>query len=558
MFLQRLVEYAKQQATLPPPLYALTRIGWLIDLDIHGVPQGMVSVHETSSKGRSEPLLKAAPSLGNLRTSKVAPLLLCDNGGYVLGKVPQDKKPDRVRQQHEDFKKLIYECAQQLPLSEVQAVRRFYEQHFDQLPIPADYDPSENVTFRVNGVWLIDLPAVQQYWRGYAVQEHNLEGAPRQCLVCGETKPAARVHLVAIKGIPGGQSSGMSLISVNEEAYESYGQEQGFVAPICLDCSEQAAKALDYLIRNDQTHLTIGGLVYCFWTREPQAFDPVRFLSQPDPADVKRLIESVYTGAQTVVQEPDFYAVALSANSSRVVVRNYLEMTLSQVQGNLVQWFEYQKLLPHLQGEDKPLGVFALARSLFRETKDIPDRVPETLIRCALTGAPLPLALLELAVRRNRLEQRVPYERAKLIKLVLSSHKSTLKEAMTMLNREWNDPAYKCGRLLAVIERIQSAAIGNPNATLTDKYYGSASTTPASVFGVLLRQTQAHLSKLRKQSEGLAIWLEREMMNAMPERLPKTLNLEAQGTFALGYYHQRSEFFKPKPESEEGETNDYN
>jgi CRISPR-associated protein Csd1 len=119
-------------------------------------------------------------------------------------------------------------------------------------------------------------------------------------------------------------------------------------------------------------------------------------------------------------------------------------------------------------------------------------------------------------------------------------------------------PAYKCGRLLAVIERIQSAAIGNPNATLTDRYYGSASTAPASVFGVLLRMTQPHLSKLRKQREGLAIALERALQDAMPDHFPTTLSQTEQGLFALGYYHQRREFFTPRNTATQttGETPD--
>ena len=117
---------------------------------------------------------------------------------------------------------------------------------------------------------------------------------------------------------------------------------------------------------------------------------------------------------------------------------------------------------------------------------------------------------------------------------------------MTHTSEIQSHPAYKCGRLLAVIERIQSAAIGNPNATLTDRYYGSASTTPASVFGVLVRMAQPHLSKLRKQREGLAIALERALHDAMPDYFPTTLSLTEQGLFALGYYHQRREFFTPR------------
>lgn len=557
MFLMRLVEYAKSQPAIAPTLYAPTPIGWVIDLDSSGKPLGVVNLHTNGTKRHPQSLIKHAPALGNLRTSGIAPQLFCDNGGYVLGITPQGKKANRIQDQHKAFKELVKRCAETVNnRPEVQAVEQFYERHFTQLTLPEDYDPANNITFRVDGQWVIDLPEVHEFWVEHAKKEHELEGDVMQCLVCGAMKPTARRHLIPIKGIPGGQSSGTSLVSANEEAFESFGLEEGFVSPICLECSELAAKALNYLIEDPSTHLTLGGVVYCFWTRAPQAFNPVSFLSQPDPEDVKRLISSVRTGASAAVQAPDFYAVALSANSARLVVRSYVELTVAEVEANICHWFQNQSLLASPQGDDKPLGVFPLAKSLFRESKDIPDHVPETLIRCALTETPLPLSLLEGAIRRNRQEQTVSYERAKLIKLILSSHNPQMKEAMRMLHREWNDPAYKCGRLLAVIERIQSAAIGNPNATLTDKYYGSASTAPASVFGVLLRQTQTHLSKLRKQNEGLAIWLEREMMNAVPDRLPKTLSLEAQGRFALGYYHQRSEFFKPKTESEEVSNDD--
>ncbi|GIV06580.1 MAG: hypothetical protein KatS3mg016_2155 [Fimbriimonadales bacterium] len=120
---------------------------------------------------------------------------------------------------------------------------------------------------------------------------------------------------------------------------------------------------MNHLIESDNTHLTIGGVVYCFWTRQAQAFNPVSFLSQPAPADVKRLIDSVRTGASAAVQAPDFYAVALSANSSRVVVRSYVELTVAEVEANIRRWFQNQSLIAYPDGEDKPLGVFKLATS---------------------------------------------------------------------------------------------------------------------------------------------------------------------------------------------------
>jgi CRISPR-associated protein Csd1 len=563
MLLQRLVGYS-QRISLPPCLYAETPVDWLIDLDANGAPRGMVDLRQGSGKqkrGQSHP----APTLGNLRTSAIMPLLLCDNGGYVLGLAAKGKNNQRVQQQHDAFKQLVAHCHQQLQLPETRAVHEFYQHHFAKLPIPSDYDPAKPVTFRVNGQWVIDLPAVQQFWAKYAASEYEIVGAPMECLVCGRLKPAVRRHYFPIKGIPGGQSSGMSLISANADAFESYQLTEGFVSPICLDCSERALKALDALMRDPNTSLRVGKLVYCFWTRQPTQFSVVRLLDDPDPNEVKQLLQSVVQGGTpSQPQAHDFYAVALSANSARVVVRSYLETTLPAVQCNLAQWFRWQQLY----ASDTPVGVSRLAESLYRKPKnrkgddqkadnsetddrkrdDIPAHVPETLIRCAITGTPLPMSILQLAIQRNRAEQGVTDDRARLIQAVLYSHNyiQEVNESMQYPTETQNHPAYKCGRLLAVIERIQRESIGNPNTTLTDRYYGSASTTPASVFGVLLRLTQPHLSKLRKQREGLAIFLERILQDAMPDHFPITLSPIEQSLFALGYYHQRREFFTPR------------
>jgi CRISPR-associated protein Csd1 len=563
MLLQRLVKYS-QRISLPPCLYAETPVDWLIDLDTNGVPRGMIDLRQGSGK-QKRGNLHAVPTLGNLRTSAIMPLLFCDNGGYVLGRAAKDKKNARVQQQHNAFKQLVAHCHQQLQLPETRAVHEFYQHHFAKLQVSHNYDPAGTVAFRVDGQWVIDLPAVQQFWAKYAASEYEIVGAPMECLVCGQVKPAVRRHYLPLKGIPGGQSSGMSLISANADAFESYQLTEGFVSPICLDCSERALKALDALMRDPNTSLRVGKLVYCFWTRQPTQFSVVRLLDDPDPNEVKQLLQSVVQGGTpSQPQAHDFYAVALSANSARVVVRSYLETTLSEVQRNLAQWFRWQQLY----AGDTPVGVSRLTESLYRKPKnrkgddqkadnsetddrkrdDIPAHVPETLIRCAITGTPLPMSILQLAIQRNRAEQGVTDNRARLIQAVLYSHNyiQEVNESMQYPTETQNHPAYKCGRLLAVIERIQSAAIGNPNATLTDRYYGSASTTPASVFGVLLRLTQPHLSKLRKQREGLAIFLERILQDAMPDHFPITLSPIEQSLFALGYYHQRREFFTPR------------
>jgi CRISPR-associated protein Csd1 len=417
MLLQRLVEYSRR-INLPPCLYAETPVDWLIDLDSNGVPRGMVDLRQGSGKQkRGQP--RPAPTLGNLRTSAIMPLLFCDNGGYVLGLAAKGKNDQRVQQQHDAFKQLVAHCYQQLPLPETCAVHEFYQHHFAELQIPDDYDPAETVAFRVDGQWVIDLPAVRQFWADYAKSTYQLLGAPMECLVCGQVKPALRAHYLPIKGIPGGQSSGMALVSINSNAFESYWLTEAFVSPICLDCSERALKALDALMRDPNTSLRVGKLVYCFWTREPTQFSVVRLLDNPDPDEVKRLLETVARGGVPAQpQANEFYAVALSANSARVVVRSYLETTLPEVQRNLAQWFRWQQL----HASDTPVGVFQLARALYFKADDIPAHVPETLIRCAITGTPLPMSILQLAIQRNRAEQGVTDNRARLIQAVLCSH----------------------------------------------------------------------------------------------------------------------------------------
>jgi CRISPR-associated protein Csd1 len=559
MLLQRLVEYS-QRVSLPPCLYEPKEVRWLIRLSADGKPLGMVP---TSGEDEERGIRHPVPSAK--RTSGVRAFLFCDKGSYVLGIAEQNADPQLAQKQHQAFKELVARCHETLGLPETHAVNEFYQRYFGQLQVPPDCKPSDIIAFAVGERWVTDLPEVQRFWADYAAEAFNLADRRMQCLVCGQVRPVVRRHQVAIKIPKIGQPSGMALVSTNADAFRSYGLKESFGAPICLECSERSHNALNELIRNPNTSLQVGELVYCFWTRQPTQFSVVRLLNDPDPNEVKQLLQSVVQGGTpSQPQAHDFYAVALSANSARVVVRSYLETTLSEVRRNLAQWFRWQQLY----AGDTPVGVPGLAESLYRKPKnrkgdnqkadnsetddrkrdDIPAHVPETLIRCAITGTPLPMSLLQLAIQRNRAEQGVTDNRARLIQAVLYSHNyiQEVNESMQYPTETQNHPAYKCGRLLAVIERIQRESIGNPNTTLTDRYYGSASTTPASVFGVLLRLTQPHLSKLRKQREGLAIFLERILQDAVPDHFPITLSPIEQSLFTLGYYHQRREFFTPR------------
>ena len=193
----------------------------------------------------------------------------------------------------------------------------------------------------------------------------------------------------------------------------------------------------------------------------------------------------------------------------------------------------------------RPLSLFQLAASTVRDARrDLPVTTPRSLFRAALSATPIPLEVAFQAVRRCRAEQGVTRPRAALIKLVLLSRETTppKENYMVALETEHPSPAYHCGRLLAVIEDVQRAALPGVNATIIDRYYGAASSTPAVVFGALLRGAQPHLARLERDRPGAYVNLQRRLEEVMAQigDWPTTLPLREQALFSLGYYHQRA------------------
>ena len=270
-------------------------------------------------------------------------------------------------------------------------------------------------------------------------------------------------------------------------------------------------------------------------------------MRDPNPQDVKALLDSVRKGSAAYVgDETDFYALCLSANSSRAVVRDWIDTTVGAAKRNTARWFDLQSIIDPRDGDPsgmnpEPLSLFRLAVSTVRDPGDLPPATPRRLFRFALSGALLPMEIAFQAVRRNRAERAVRKERAALIKLVLLSRQPQPRKEkhMVALDTEHPEVAYHCGRLLAVIEQAQYAALGKVGASVVDRYYGSASATPGVVFGTLLRGVQPHLSKLQGARRG---GIQNRLMEVCDRigSFPKTLNLEQQALFSLGYYHQQA------------------
>jgi CRISPR-associated protein Csd1 len=560
MILTKLKEYAETQMTLPPAMYAEVPVRWLINLNPDGTLRGDFTPRGGNTKAdkRGEPMVTPHVT----RSSGVKPKLLADTGEYVLGIGRPESKSDRIKDYHQQFKALVKKCAEITKEPSVQIISKFLESwnpETDRDKLPEGFDPSDNLTFSVLGVIPADEKAemfsIQEFWADYTagVGDEDKKDLPiMTCLVTGELKPVVERMPVLIKRLIGGQPSGTVLVSANADPFTSYGLKNSLTSPISRDAAEKFAKALNHLIASSNSKINIGTTTYVAWTKEPSedVAETFSFLSNPNPQAVINLLDAARSGQQTYGEDSNqFYVLALTANSSRAVIRDWLEMTIPEVKSNLRAWFTAQKIVDPYGEDGRPLGVYALAASAYRDAaKEMLPAVTTALTRVALYGGKLPLDLLARLVRRNRVEQDVTYSRAALIKLILT----TQDEQFAMLPMEKLNPepelqpedrsAYHCGRLLAELEATQRAAIGKINASLTDRYYGAASSNPATAFPPLMRGARAHLSKLRKNQAGTCNALEEriEEITSHLSDFPKTLTMQHQGLFALGYYHQRA------------------
>ncbi len=546
--LPQLCDYARR-LKLTPPLYDERPVRYIVELDASGrllnpQPTDTADPADRSTRNGKRRLVPTVQ-----RSSGIRPLLLADNAEYSFGLARDPAKQARVDRAHAAYLDLVNRCATETGDSTIQVIADFLnEDPGDQLHLNDDFDRGANVTFRVGADLPIEAPAVQRFW----AREHDPARAKGavigQCLVCERERPVLKRLPAKLKRVPGGQTSGTALISANAEAFESYGLDASLIAPTCGECAELFTTGLNHLLASETQRTALGGAAFVYWTREdaPEA-NPMQDIDRPNPERVRALLESVFERREPApFCDMPFYALSLSGSGGRAVVRDWIDTTLGEVRVRRAHWFARQRIAGRNGEPPEPVGLYALAAATVRDAAT--DLSPtghrallRTLMRSALTPAPLPRNILSEAVRRNSAEQRVTRPRAALIKAVLQPQGLREEEdLMVRLDPDNLDPAYRCGRLLAVLESAQYAALGI--TSVTDRFYGAASSAPASVFGRLLKGAQPHLTKLERDKRGAYFALQRRLEDVLGgmDGFPKTLDMEAQGLFALGYYHQRA------------------
>lgn len=577
MILQALHDYYKRKSAEPEsglaqPGFEWKEIPFIIELDVHGSPIQIEDTREGEAK-KKRPRSFLVPQAVK-KTSGVAANLLWDNAAYVLG-VDTKGKPKRVVAQRQVFIARI----ESLPASTrddagVRAVLNFLRQaNIDSLsPYPEWKEIVEtvpNLTFRLQG----DVDLVCQ--RPAAVQairtEQDATGARGLCLVTGETGEIERLH-TAIKGVWGAQTSGANIVSFNLDAFNSYGKTQGGNAPVSKQAAFSYTTALNHLLRKDSPQrLPVGDASVVFWADRPTEWETgfVDIFGEPakdDPDSNVRAVRNLYMAIESGEFEGEggqanFFALGLAPNAARLAIRFWQHGTVADMAGRIRQHFD-DLAIDRSPRDPLYLSLFRLLVSVATQSKadNIPPNLGGELVRSILAGLPYPQTLLAAAVRRIRAEHKhnVTHARAALLKAYINRmtrySNPNMEEELTMSLDEANgNVGYRLGRLFAVLEKIQEEANPGINATIRDRFYGAASSTPVTVFSNLLRLKNHHLSRL--DNRGRAVNLEKrigEIMEGIGD-FPAQLRIEDQGRFAIGYYHQRQNFFKtttPNPEAE--------
>lgn len=562
MILQALTELFEdlvRQGKLSAPGWSKAKISYALCLDESGALVAVMPTQHEETVGKKtllRPNLISLPSTVT-RTVGILPNFLWDNSSYLLG-VDEKGKPERSIRCFQAAAELHHQLLSGVDTPAAKAILAYFDtwEPENARSCPALADSLQeilkggNLTFQVNGIFAREDPDIQAAWSRHY---DDGDGELQQCLVTGKLDTAVAVH-PAIKGVAGAQSSGAAMISFNAPAFCSYGKEQSLNAPVGKYAAFAYTAALNYLLADKTNRHQIGDTTIVCWAKgaEPQYTDFADFSlfgdalpeewTEDDLHDaMKKLADGLPCPELSLNPDHPFYILGLSPNSARLSVRFFCRDSFGNLAKHVNAHYERLKILGS-RYRFMPLWA------LLRETVNLntTDKSPSPVMagavaRAVFTGSLYPASLLEATMLRIRAERDITPGRAAILKAyyLKNPHDLCPKEVLTVsLNESSTNIPYTLGRLFAVYEAVQEAANPGLNATIKDKYFNSASATPAVIFSILGNLSQKHLRKLEA---GQRIYYEKQisaLKGVLGESYPTRLSLPEQGSFDLGYYHQ--------------------
>jgi len=584
VILQALVHYYDRRCASSDPARRLPAFGledkaipFVIELDADGHVRQLRDTRQPDGKRmRAQNFLVQQ---GEKKTSGVKANLLWDSAEYVIG-LARDRKSGGDITPAQAFRQRIEALPPDVVADPgIRAVLAALDANdwaaLQAHPAWQEIESTNPVmTFALAtdaGELICQRPAVVRATRASAVSDTV---AQARCLVEGTQGPTARLH-PSIKGVRDAQTSGANVVSFNARAFESYGktERQGENAPVGERAAFAYTTALNALLGRDSPNkIQIGDATTVIWADRDTTLDAelaALFGDEPD-SHVDGVRQRLVGAATGSLGSDDsglrFFVLGLAPNASRIAVRFWLHERFDRLGPRILQHFDDLRIVRTSDRDPATPSMYRLltAIAVLGKADNIPPRLAGEWMRAILEGTAYPPALLNAAVNRCRAEQasdafggNVPYLRAAILKACINRdhrRRHGLAPDHSFIREELDvnqtDPAYRLGRLFAVLERIQSAAQPGINATIRDRYYGAASSTPGAVFPTLMRLKNAHLKKLGPGLETFFEKLVGEICGSVEQPalvdFPRQLDLHAQGLFALGYYHQRQSLYAGK------------
>ena len=562
MILKALYDYYNRCDNLPAKGMEVKEIGFLIVLS----PEGQFLRFEDCRTGKdSSRVYLVKKHVG--RSSAAVANYLYDNSSYVLGF--SDKSNEKDQLYFDTFREKVDSIAELYPDNkDIKAIQSFYRNSREKIIEIVSQDPlwediKKNLSkkysifsFRIEG----DLKIVAEKKEVLQLEECDTSDA-KLCLVTGEY--GVPVDTTTATMIPGSQATAKLVAFQVNSGYDSYGKSKCGNAPISENAEFAYTTALNSLLqKGSRNKFSLGSRTFVFWASnnneasleaEDSLFDLLGFSEEvnDDPnaniMKVRKVFESIYSGVLKTGLDDKFYILGLAPNSARIAVVYWSENTLKDFAEKILDHFCDMEI-HDTRKEKKPyMGVREMISSvtLGGKMSDATPNLPEAVVKSIFQGLPYPATLYSACIRRIRAEQKLTITRAAIIKAYLNRQNNNSKKIDIMLDKGNTNQGYLCGRLFAVLDKIQEDA--NNISSIRERYMNAASATPSSVFATILNLSVHHSEKLDDSRRIYFEKLKQEIIEKLPANgFPAHLDLQDQGRFFVGYYHQRQDFFTSK------------
>lgn len=543
------------------------KVSYAIELMLDGKVKGFISLKTEEERGKKKVWVSTTRMVPQMvtRSSGVSSNFLCDNSKYMLG-FDKDGSSKRVLECFQAAKEKHLELLEQAEGEMAASIKAFFEtwnpekeeEKLKESEIWEALTDGGNLIFYMNGCEAQEDEEIKELWNEKQNSCDGEEGGNTGiCLVTGKKAEISRIHRT-IKGVPGAQSSGAALVSFNAPAFESYGKEQSYNAPVGKYAEFAYTTALNYLLSQRNYTFQLGDTMVVYWAENGQkAYQDVFSFALVPTVDNRETIREIFDCIKKdqpikvedieMDSEQRFYILGLAPNAARLSVRFFYQDSFGKILEHISEHYERMKIVQPSWETREYMSIRDMLMETVNQNSRDKSPIPNMaamVMQAVLSGGRYPASLYTdtlIRIRADQGERKLSWGRTAILKAYLIRN-TNWKEGVNYmgLNKENSEQPYLLGRLFAVLEFIQKDTNPVIKATIRDRYFNSACATPASVFPILIKLMNSHIKKLERDNLGAKINYENQLTEIMGklDEFPRRLTLEEQGKFDLGYYHQ--------------------